>query len=305
MTNITRAQIRHGILDEQLYRGTGYFVVTAALGRALTATTLGQGGDSMTKFNNRYIYTPASSAADQKRRVRDFDPLRRTLWHEGPDYASVPGVGATMELWAQDPDEVNAAITRALTRRCQLLQRTDIVTNGSSLYTIGTAPFDVFTGITEPDNQIFDVENVYGTDPTARIEPWDTGGKTFRGELDNGVLAVRFDPEPVGTVRVLWGEHYADLTTESATTTCPLRYVVWASLFELFTKLEERAINHAESQAQYGIMKASAEDHFMHEHTTALGTYAVRKKRIRRPRTFRNSPLHNLRGIGYGSGFYR
>lgn len=304
----TRPLIRRGILDQQLWRGAGYFTLTAADVRSLTATTFGQGGDSMAKFHNRYIYTPGSAAGDTQRRVREFDAQKRQLWHEGPDYGIAPAIGAIAEILPYDSEDFNKAVTRALTRRCMLLERTEIVTDGSTVYTIGTAPFDTLTSITDPDDQIFSVEQVYGSnDNFERVEPWDTGGKTYRGEPNNGVLAVRFDPPPQGTIKIIWGKWYTDLTDETTTTTCPLPYATWATVLELFTVLEERTINHAESQAQYATMKASAMDRFMHEHTIALGEYAGRKRRLRRPRTYRPAPAHNLRGQGFGAsgGFYR
>jgi hypothetical protein len=294
---ITRPDIRRAMLDEDVWRNVGYYTLTTATVRSVTGP-FGEGGDSIAKFANRFIYHPAStSTLDLVRRVRSFTPERRTLFHEGPDYGGdTPIAGDVVELHSYHPDMIERAIERALTRRCFTAQRDDIETTGASVYTIGTVPFDVLSTITDPDDQIVDVEQVYGSGDTLRVEPWATGGSTFRGELDNGALAVRFDPAPSGTIRVIWKKPYTALATEAATSTCPLQYAMWASFYELYIALEEQANNSSEAQAQYSRMKLSMEERYMREHRLALGQYAFRIRRQRRAHAYHPSPSHTLRG---------
>ncbi len=292
----TRPQVRRQMLDEDIVRDVGYGTISSGTTHGFVVATLGQGGDSANRFHNRYLYVPGFDAvANHVRRVREWIPERRQFEHDGPDY-SLEALG-TVEVHAYDPLDVNRAISRALARRCFSIQRDDIETNGQTLYTIGTAPFDVLASITEsPDEQIFDVQQVLSPSGNyLRTIPWATGGRTFRGVLDNNVLTVQFDPAPSGTIRVIWKKPYTALSDETTTTACPLQYAVWGSYYELFMALEQRAMNAGESGAQYGRSKNVAEERYMREHRVALGEYAYRVKRVYRPAVFRSAPSHTLR----------
>lgn len=294
---ITRADIRQACIDQDVWRAVAYGTITdSGLDSVVdTLGNLGYGGESPEKFNMRRIYMPSLGASDRIRLIREFQPERRKLITAGPNYSSAPTVPTDYEVHAVDPLLLNRSINRALTRRCFSIQRDDITATGGSQYTIGTDPFDVLAEIDESaDEQILDIEQVSGTDPTAQIRPWDRDGRVYWGESDNNVLTVRFDPAPTGTIRVIWKKPYAALDDEDDTSTCPLQYAMWATLYELYASLEERAINAHESADELRRLKLDFEARMLRERQVAMGRYAGRIRRVRKPRTRRRAPSHGL-----------
>lgn len=293
-----RAVIRKAAIDQDVWRACAYGTITAASRDSVTDVNgaLGYGGESREKFNNRRLYMPAVAATTDKiRLIKEFEGERRRLVHAGPDFSATPIAGEAYEIHAIDPDFLNRSLNRALTRRCFSVQRTDIECDGSSFYTIGTAPFDTLSDITESaDQQILDIEIVSGTDPNAVIQPWDRDGRVYWGELDNNVLGVRFDPAPSGTIRVIWKKPYAAMDDEADVTTCPTAYAMWAMLYETYASLEERAITNHESADELRRLKLDFEARMMREQVVAMGRYAGRIRRQRRSRVRRRAPSHAL-----------
>ena len=301
----TKRTIRQAIYDEKLWRRTVYGSITAATVRSITSTALGQGGDAPQLYFGEWVYFPSEAAADQKRRAGMFHSASSRLEHQGPDYSltgAVVNVASAdyFEVVPYDPvDLINRAITLALTRRCFSLQYDVIVPSGNNRYVIGTAPFDVISTMESPEQQIFEVEELLdGTDPATSIwRPWDRDGRTWQPEADDNVLAVRFEPAPARNMRITWKKPYVDLGDDNtATTACPLAYVKWAALVELYEMLEQRAIADGASSSSYRNLKEGFLSKMILERKKALTVKWGGQVVLRRTHAYRTvGPRHSLR----------
>jgi len=278
MTAIDRLDIRQAMLALEITEGL-YGTATSGTTTTLVDTNaLAVGGNSVSRFMSFYLYRPAAAnTGDYFRRVTPtgYAPTTGTLTQGTPVWTVAPKAGADSgyyELWQWDPVQVNAAISRALTKRCFSLQRDLVTTNGQSRYDLTAAPFSL--AITNIQDQVAEIVQFYGTDPNARVQPWQSAGKTWWPETDNGVLYACFDPPPTGTLQVTWKKPYAALSDDTTTTDCPVEYVAWAAYFELFDALSKQAIARGESDSQYASLRKSAYDRYWTENHKYLDRFA-------------------------------
>ena len=275
---VNRLQIRQAMLSENVSMGL-YGTATAGSTTTLTDTTnLAVGGNSTSRFMSYFLYRPAAATASDKfRRVTPtgYAPTTGVLTQGTPAWTIAPLASSDSgyyELWQYDPVQVNAAISRALTKRCFALERDLVTPNGQSRYDITASPFSL--PVTNVQDQILEIVQFYGTDPNARIQPWQAAGKTWWPETDGATLYVRFDTPPTGTIQVTWKKPYTALTDDSTTSTVPLEYVAWASFFELFDALSKQAIARGESDAPWASLRQSAFDRYWTENHKYLDRFA-------------------------------
>lgn len=298
-----RRQIRQAIIDEGVWRNALHALCSATGGpRSISALELGVGGDSPIAYHGRYVHRPDGEDEDVERKASTFHPTERSLELAGPDYTTEPAEDEYFEVLPYAPSAINQCMNLALVRRCFSLQRDDIVASGDNLYTIGTAPFDVLASIGESaEQQIFAIEElVSGTsgDPDALYRPWDRAGRVWTPEIDGAVLTVRFDPAPSGTIRVIWKKPYTALANEleATTTACPLAYVKWATLYELYLMLERRAVADGVNASSYRNMKEAFEADMLRQQKVALTDKFGGRVVQRRSRSYGSvGPSHRLR----------
>lgn len=275
---IDRLDIRQAMLNEEITEGL-YGTATAGSTTTLTDTVnLAVGGNSVSRFASAYLYRPAAAnASDYYRRVTPtgFAPDTGVVTQGTPAWTVAPldsSDSGYYELWQYDPVQVNAAISRALTKRCFSLQRDLVTTNGQSRYDITASPFSL--AVTNIQDQIAEIVQFYGTDPNARVQPWESAGKTWWPETDGSTLYVRFDTPPTGTLQVTWKKPYTALTDDTTQSDCPVEYVAWAAWFELFDALSKQAISRGESDSQYASLRKSAYDRYWTENHKYLDRFA-------------------------------
>lgn len=299
---ITRPDIRRELLDRSLWKNTGYGNMVTATPQSITAPWLGIGGDPQGKYSSRYLLLDENEAVgDRVRRGAKFDGKLRRLTHAGPDYSAAPTVSAErfLEIHRFHPDDLHNAINLALTRRCFELQHDVITPDGSSIYTLGTTPFNVFDGIPgdeDPDQHILDVENAVGTGADAYYTPWaDTQGRVFHGFVVDGVLTIEFQPNLAANVRVTWKRPYSELNNDTATVDCPLKYAVEATLFELYSARHGQGVAEGENVEGWFDLRATAEASMDTQRRFALGKWGTRIRRKHQPRSYTHAPGSGLR----------
>lgn len=287
---ITRRQVRQAMID---WRWIGGFHGTASAGdgASIAAVALTVGGEPTSKFAGHWPHRPdASNVADYYRRVRGdgYSGREGRILHAGPGYTEAPLAGSDsgyFELLRYDPRFVNQAISNALTTRCHVLNKDDIVTTGVDVYTLGTAPWPS-SGLTDADQQILEIEQVLGTDPNDTVVPWGKDGRDWWGDIDGTLRRIRFDPAPTGTLRAYWREPAADLTDDTTTVERELAYAKWASFYELFLMLAAAARDRGERTRHYEDLAHEAYTSYWGERLYAMterfaGEVIVRQDRTR------------------------
>lgn len=279
MPTVNRRDIRKQMLDLDITDGLYGTATTGATGALTDTTLLAVGGNASSRYGNWFLYRPAAAnASDVYRRVTaaGYAPTTGVLTHGGGNWTVAPlasGDSGYYELHQFDPRDVNAAIVRALTKRCFTLERDTFTANGQSRYDVTAAPISL-TSITTVQDQVLEFSRISGTDPNARISPWATAGRTWWPEGDGATQYVRFDPPPSGEIQVTWKKPYATLTDETTTTTCPVDYVAWAAWFELFDVLAARSVGRSEASSQYELLRQKAFDRYWVENHKVLDRFA-------------------------------